>query len=215
MAIVAEENKTGASAGWYEDADGARTYWDGAQWLRPASDPPAASELPREPTFEPAPRRTRKKLWIIAGIPLVIVAAGGITAAALGVNAGASERDAEASCRTEIVSILKSPTTATLSDVRIVDRVDHVNDLMLSMYDMLGQDSTTEEATTSLAELRDKTQGVVDDEAAKDQVTWFVVGTVDSENGFGAMVRNTWTCETLFENGAVKSGPDATFDGED
>lgn len=225
---MAEDDKTGAPAGWYADADGVRAFWDGAKWLTPAADPvgveqpPAAEatmtsepELTVEWAAAPAPRRSRKRLWIVGGSVLGLLIAGGVTAAALTVNAGAPKRDAEAACRTEIVSILKSPTTATLTEVETVNRSDYVTGVVLDLYDLLGQDPTTSDSVDALAGLADKAQVVIDEEADKGQVTWFVVGTVDSENGFGAMVRNTWTCETLFEDGAMAEGPDVSFDGED
>lgn len=227
MAVMAEDDKAGAPAGWYSDADGVRAYFDGAKWLTPAPDPevveppdaePGMTSEP-EPTVEwaaaPAPHRSRKRLWIVGGSVLGLLIAGGVTAAALTVNAGAPKRDAEAACRAEIVSILKSPTTATLTEVETVNRSDYVTGVVLNMYDALGQDPTTSDAVESLAGLADKAHIVMDQEAEKGQVTWFVVGNVDSENGFGAMVRNTWHCETLFEGGVMTERPDASFDGED
>jgi hypothetical protein len=154
-------------------------------------------------------------LWIIGGTLLGVLVAGGVTAAALTVSAGATERDAEATCRTEIVSILKAPTTATLTEVQTLDRSAYVTGAFSDMYELFGLDPTEEERAGKLSDLADKAQVVIDQEAENGQEKWFVVGTVDSENGYGAMVRNTWTCETLFENGVKIEGPDARFDGED
>lgn len=212
----------GPPPGWYTDDAHGRRYWDGNTWLvpEPVSATANAAVLPKlipepEPApaadEPPAPKATlesrmgmsKRTMAIIAGGALLLVIIA-VSVAASVYAAGAPERDSAGICETELMDSLKSPATAVVSDVQTLDPVEGSDWILRRVLEALGVeiDKDTKEAFE---------QGAVDarKEIAKDAkngiVTWMVVGEVDSENGFGAMVRGTWTCYTEWKDGQLDS----------
>ena len=227
---MSEDNNTGGlTPGWYDDETGARRYWDGTIWLSPAPDTvpvqavthanhdQAAPEITANDPETPAPAPVAtgmsalQRMLLIGGGAFALVVVAAIVTTSLVVGAGSQQREAAARCRTEVVDSLKSPATATLSNVKTLDRIGYVQYSLKALYKLVGEDPNGDGAKDSTKLLNENAQKQIDAEAKLGQETWFVVGAVDSENGFGAMVRNTWTCETLFEDREVKTGPDVTF----
>ncbi|AJW80114.1 hypothetical protein VO01_14175 [Clavibacter michiganensis subsp. insidiosus] len=100
-----------------------------------------------------------------------------------------------AECTTQLLSQLKSPSTAQLSELETLDREEYATHLITNINELLGEELDSE-TPLDLGELGEKTRAKMDKDAENGKVDWIVVGAVDSQNGFGAMVRSDWTCET-------------------
>ncbi|OQJ58890.1 hypothetical protein DZF92_06315 [Clavibacter michiganensis subsp. insidiosus] len=136
-----------------------------------------------------------------------------ITAGLVVYRSGAPERDSLAECTTQLLSQLKSPSTAQLSELETLDREEYATHLITNINELLGEELDSE-TPLDLGELGEKTRAKMDKDAENGKVDWIVVGAVDSQNGFGAMVRSDWTCETTWTDGKLTSGPTVDL-GED
>ncbi|WP_144407233.1 DUF2510 domain-containing protein [Clavibacter michiganensis] len=198
-------------AGWYERPDGTPQYWNGAEWV-PAPATSADAEIvgsePRletsaqaiEPSEESSGRtagrgRRTRRIVIASSVAAAVVIGSVITAGLVVYRSGAPERDSLAECTTQLLSQLKSPSTAQLSELETLDREEYATHLITNINELLGEELDSE-TPLDLGELGEKTRAKMDKDAENGKVDWIVVGAVDSQNGFGAMVRSDWTCET-------------------
>jgi len=216
-------------AGWYEHPNGTPQYWNGEEWVPAAATnaDTAADESVRrldtsahllEPSAESNGRRadrgkSKRRIIIASSVAAAVVIGSAITAGLVVYNSGAPERDSLAECTTELLSQLKSPSTAQLSELKTLDREEYATYLITNIKELLG-DELDADTPLDLGELGEETRARMDQDAENGKVDWIVVGAVDSQNGFGAMVRSDWTCETTWTDGKLTSGPTVDL-GED
>ncbi|OUE19956.1 hypothetical protein BFL34_02103 [Clavibacter michiganensis] len=209
-------------AGWYERPDGTPQYWNGAEWVAASARSADVGNVELgtrlgtgaqvlEPSDESSGRtadrggRTRR-IVIASGVAAAVVIGSVVTAGLLIYRAGAPERDSLAECTTELLSQLKSPSTAQLSELETLDREEYAAYLITNINELLGEEVDSE-TPLELGELGEKTRAKMDQDAENGKVDWIVVGAVDSQNSFGAMVRSDWSCETTWTDGTLTSGP--------
>lgn len=215
-------DKESLPAGFYTSANEGRRYWDGQSWLVPDRLPSEAAQFGSAEGEMLAGRPRAKQLlsgWavrtkrrrIILVCVAVIVLAAGVGATALVYAVDTPQRESSALCETELLDLLKSPATAQVSEVQTLDQVEYQN----YFVDIFA--SGLEDYPDLLEALeQDRANNIADARAemasnAKEGITHLtVVGQVDSENGFSAMVHSAWTCEIYWEGTSVTDGPEVT-----
>lgn len=121
----------------------------------------------------------------------------GITACGSSGNSpdpAATRADAERVCKEWVKDKLKSPATAKFSDVKSLTSGDFAD-----LLSEAATDNSGDSAAPSTA-------------AGEDGYSLTVTGNVDSENGFGALIRSTWVC-TATLNGDEWTGSANVIDG--
>ncbi len=111
---------------------------------------------------------------------------------------------------------MKSPATAELSDVEVFTGSEYLRKLSSDLDEALtglGIAPEGDEAERS-AEFEKSLTDMDAENRSAGISFWYVLGLVDSQNGFGATVRNEWTCDVKYEHGELVEGPNVSFQDE-
>lgn len=151
------------AAGWYQNAEGKRQWWDGSKWGPLAPDAPANARKAPPANLNPPVAKKKPGFFVGCLVPVLVVLAL-LTVFVVMSNTPDAQREraerdapvlAELACERAVKAQLKSPASA-------------------------------EFGSTS-----------VSGSGAK----YTVAGTVDAENSFGALMRNSFVCEVEVEGG--------------
>lgn len=135
--------------------------------------------------------------WVIAGI----VALVGVAAVAYSAGSGSGEEadsgsgeeaDAPASTSSTVDPLTQDEGAYNVCTQFVSDRLRAPATAIFPPYDEDNDDINVHEAP---------------------EETYTIEGVVDSENGFGALIRSTWTCEVVHEEGVNFRGTVVVTDG--